>query len=413
MGPRLPSSPAFAVMRKRASSGLTAYLIARQEIQRKMDELAEKELGPDGKERFLATLLSQDKMRSMEEMIADSARNIFQEFFHMLHQSPMEEEEEEEEEEELELEEEEEEEEDEEVEEKEEEEEDEEELEEEEDDEELRMTVQVSFLCDQIGDLVLELLKMVPDEEPGNQLLSSVTRLNRLQWITDSINNFASEIQVRVSREQMIERTRKEKEEQKRFLQQGQEVRTSEKKQEQERTLEEREINGQVMVAGGRLVTMATDRGLEGEVVISEAAAAAAEYEEEAFARFRRAWECRQGANSFEDLTLLSPMLFTHCTLGFKPVDAVLPRTMHICSIKVTDLKYFKWPLQVYGVVAARDAVDGRRNPIFLCPRDDCQILNEADPFLHLTGPIRAVVSEEPVDIEIQLIIKGKTASHW
>ncbi|XP_037474917.1 uncharacterized protein LOC119352352 [Triticum dicoccoides] len=273
------------------------------------------------------------------------------------------------------------------------------------------MTVQVSFLCDQIGDLVLELLKMVPDEEPGNQLLSSVTRLNRLQWITDSINNFVSEIQVRVSREQMIERTRKEKEEQKRFLQQGQEVRTSEKKQEQERTLEEREINGQVMVAGGRLVTMATDRGLEGEAVISEAAAAAAEYEEEAFARFRRAWECRQGANSFEDLTLLSPMLFTHCTPGFKPVDAVLPRTMQICSIKVTDLKYFKWPLQVYGVVAARDAVDGRRNPIFLCPRDDCQILNEVDPFLHLTGPIRAIVSEEPVDIEIQLIIKGKTAS--
>ena len=140
---------------------------------------------------------------------------------------------------------------------------------------------------------------------------------------------------------------------------------------------------------------------------------------------------------------LLSPMLFTHCTLGFKPVDAVLPRTMHICSIKVTDLKYFKLPLKVYGVVAARDAVDGRRNPIFLCPRDDCQVLNEAvcklfflhsflagrallinqrqimtiiclrDPFLHLTGPIRAVVSEEPVDIEIQLIIKGKTASHW
>uniref|UniRef100_A0A453DDN8 DUF6598 domain-containing protein n=1 Tax=Aegilops tauschii subsp. strangulata TaxID=200361 RepID=A0A453DDN8_AEGTS len=109
--------------------------------------------------------------------------------------------------------------------------------------------------------------------------------------------------------------------------------------------------------------------------------------------------------------TLLSPMLFTHCTPGFEPVDAVLPRTMQICSIKVTDLKYFKLPLKVYGVVAARDAVDGRRNPIFLCPRDGCQVLNEADPFLHLTGPIRAIVSEEPVDIEIQLIIKGKTAS--
>jgi hypothetical protein len=32
----------------------------------------------------------------------------------------------------------------------------------------------------------------------------------------------------------------------------------------------------------------------------------------------------------------------------------------------------------VHGVVAARDAVDHRRNPIFLRPRDDCQILDEA-----------------------------------
>lgn len=30
---------------------------------------------------------------------------------------------------------------------------------------------------------------------------------------------------------------------------------------------------------------------------------------------------------------------------------------------------------------------------------------------MHLTGPVRAIVSEEPVDIEIQLIVKGPTAS--
>jgi hypothetical protein len=33
------------------------------------------------------------------------------------------------------------------------------------------------------------------------------------------------------------------------------------------------------------------------------------------------------------------------------------------------------------------------------------------DPFLHLTGPVRAIVSEEPVDIEIQLVVKGTTAA--
>jgi hypothetical protein len=32
-------------------------------------------------------------------------------------------------------------------------------------------------------------------------------------------------------------------------------------------------------------------------------------------------------------------------------------------------------------------------------------------PFLHLTGPVRAIVSEEPVDIEIQLVVKGTTAA--
>ncbi|KAM3391191.1 hypothetical protein ACQJBY_012702 [Aegilops geniculata] len=134
-----------------------------------------------------------------------------------------------------------------------------------------------------------------------------------------------------------------------------------------------------------------------------------AEYEEEAFARFRRGWEHLHGnyKSSFEDLTLFSPMLFTHCTPGFKPIDGVVVRTLQICSIKVTDLKHFDWPLQVYGVVAARDAVDERRNPIFLRPRDNYQILHEADPFLYLTGPVRAIMSEEPVDIEIQLKVRG------
>ncbi|XBJ05858.1 hypothetical protein VPH35_024564 [Triticum aestivum] len=84
-------------------------------------------------------------------------------------------------------------------------------------------------------------------------------------------------------------------------------------------------------------------------------------------------------------------MLFTHCTPGFMPIHA--------------------WPLQVHGVVAARDAVDEHRNPIFLRSRDDCQILNEADPFLYLTGPVRAIVPEKPVHIEIQLKVKGTTAS--
>uniref|UniRef100_A0A453DDS3 Uncharacterized protein n=1 Tax=Aegilops tauschii subsp. strangulata TaxID=200361 RepID=A0A453DDS3_AEGTS len=116
------------------------------------------------------------------------------------------------------------------------------------------------------------------------------------------------------------------------------------------------------------------------------------------------------GKHCFEDLTLISPMLFTHYTPGFMPIHAVPARTLQICSIKVTDVKLFEWPLQVYGVVAARDAVDEHRNPIFLRSRDDCQILNEADPFLYLTSPVRAIMSEKPVHIEIQLKVKGTAA---
>ncbi|KAM0839927.1 hypothetical protein ACQ4PT_060007 [Festuca glaucescens] len=137
------------------------------------------------------------------------------------------------------------------------------------------------------------------------------------------------------------------------------------------------------------------------------------QYEEAAFARFRAGWERAHADNKidFEDLTLFSPMLFTHCTPRFMPIDAINAKTVQVCSIKVTDLKHFSWPLQVHGVVAARDVVDQRRNPIFLCPRDNCQTLDESHPFLHLPGPVRAIVSEEPVDIEIQLKVKGATAA--
>jgi hypothetical protein len=53
--------------------------------------------------------------------------------------------------------------------------------------------------------------------------------------------------------------------------------------------------------------------------------------------------------------------------------------TMQIYSVKVAEIQIqdLQWPLEVYGVVAARDAVDYRRNLLFLRTRDDCQILTE------------------------------------
>ena len=75
-------------------------------------------------------------------------------------------------------------------------------------------------------------------------------------------------------------------------------------------------------------------------------------------------------------------MHFTHYMPGHTgqtPMGARFLRTMQIYSINVTETKGFalEWPLEVYGVVAARDMVDYRRNLLFLRTRDDCQILTK------------------------------------
>ncbi|XP_037476971.1 uncharacterized protein LOC119354338 [Triticum dicoccoides] len=104
-------------------------------------------------------------------------------------------------------------------------------------------------------------------------------------------------------------------------------------------------------------------------------------------------------------------MLFTHCIPGHVPLDAGCRRTMQMYSIKVAKVKCHNWPLKVYGVVAARDVVDNRRNILFFRTRDDYQLLTEHDPFLHLTSPSRAIISMDTVNIEIQLKLKGTTKS--
>ncbi|KAE8793108.1 hypothetical protein D1007_32318 [Hordeum vulgare] len=90
---------------------------------------------------------------------------------------------------------------------------------------------------------------------------------------------------------------------------------------------------------------------------------------------------------------------------------------MQVCSIKVAQTEGYalEWPLTVYGVVAARDGVDYRRNILFLCTRDNCQILTKQDPFLQLIGPSRAIMSgvilEPTVTVEVHLRIKGTVES--
>lgn len=73
------------------------------------------------------------------------------------------------------------------------------------------------------------------------------------------------------------------------------------------------------------------------------------------------------------------------------------------------------WPLDVYGIVAVRDSVDGGDlNIVFYRPRENCQTMNGKDQFLELVGPTRAVVVAEspyPVTVEVELKVRGAVES--
>uniref|UniRef100_M8BMJ7 DUF6598 domain-containing protein n=1 Tax=Aegilops tauschii TaxID=37682 RepID=M8BMJ7_AEGTA len=110
---------------------------------------------------------------------------------------------------------------------------------------------------------------------------------------------------------------------------------------------------------------------------------------------------------SLRELATLSPMYFTPFAPGIIPYSGFATKALQIYSFKIFDLDdSLKWPLYVYGVVAARDAVDGNHNLLFSRSRTNCQLLTEKDPFLHLTGPSRAILAEYPVDFEVELRIK-------
>uniref|UniRef100_A0A453DJ68 DUF6598 domain-containing protein n=1 Tax=Aegilops tauschii subsp. strangulata TaxID=200361 RepID=A0A453DJ68_AEGTS len=77
-------------------------------------------------------------------------------------------------------------------------------------------------------------------------------------------------------------------------------------------------------------------------------------------------------------------MHFTHYTPRQIPHHlATYGTTLQILSFKIAnidlDLKWplLEWPLQVYGVVAARDNVDRRRNILFLRGRGNFQEITQ------------------------------------
>ncbi|KAI5009751.1 hypothetical protein ZWY2020_011888 [Hordeum vulgare] len=100
-------------------------------------------------------------------------------------------------------------------------------------------------------------------------------------------------------------------------------------------------------------------------------------------------------------------MHFTPSTPGIFGFPSVVGPALQVYSIKLVDLNpNLSWPLDVYGVVAARDDLDHNRNILFCRSEENCQRIKQEDPFLHLTGPSRAIVADEPVFFQIELKLK-------
>ncbi|KAK1611466.1 hypothetical protein QYE76_035139 [Lolium multiflorum] len=121
-------------------------------------------------------------------------------------------------------------------------------------------------------------------------------------------------------------------------------------------------------------------------------------------------WKTNKEFGSFEDRTRIPAMCFT---VDPMPRISRTMRSMQIFSVKVKEVcGDLHWPLDVFGIIAVRDDLDYNRNVIFERNRDNCQTLNEQDPYLVLTGPVRAPVTMfGPMRLDVILKVRRTNES--
>ncbi|XP_044426746.1 uncharacterized protein [Triticum aestivum] len=100
--------------------------------------------------------------------------------------------------------------------------------------------------------------------------------------------------------------------------------------------------------------------------------------EERFMATCRSSWEhlWSRTCGSLENYTFMTPILYTYGTI---PAHVGPCAFLQIFSIQVMENEEWKirWPVEVYGFIAARDTVDHNRNLLFSRTRDDPQILTQ------------------------------------
>ncbi|KAE8790273.1 hypothetical protein D1007_35419 [Hordeum vulgare] len=94
--------------------------------------------------------------------------------------------------------------------------------------------------------------------------------------------------------------------------------------------------------------------------------------------KFREFWEFLwpKSFGEFEQTTRIPSMLYTDKKSSRGTSHPI--RTLQVFSVKVAGLQDgLRWPLEVFGVVAARDYLDHNHNITFDRKRDNCQTIDK------------------------------------